>query len=899
MICRKGTLVAVLLVITLFIVVSRTSLAADEGQTVVVVISPLATIVEETAAAELVDLLQGAYGKKQFDVANGLPARGDAIILGTIESMPLLKGKVTSEALGSDGAFAAGHETSNGRALAWVCGRSPRAVLDGVYQVLARRYGFGFAMSFDASENTRPTPFSLARWELADAPLIPERFLFAWFNYLEVNGTWSLVDWEQALRNGARLGFNQIFFHCYANDPLLKFEHNGQTKPVGWRNSSRKGRTYAVEHIWDVRRQIGGELYRGPVFGSEAAILPDGSDTVPDEDRVEAARSLMVRVMEIAHAYGYHVIWGIDVDTRPATDPVFISKAVPESARFQPSKRQWQKYQVVDPSEEAGRDYFRSMLRTYLRDMPGVDTYMLWVRNRGMSPVMDLAVADLPAEWQQDLRRRVPQDSELDTIMLAGSYYVSRLAETWRDILDADGHQDTALGFGSWSWGLEEKFLPANALMAPEVSFLVVDYTNAFGRSESFDQVMRTMSDKRVVGALMRNKNDDGGFFGKPKPPQQNIAETLAATGMQRLGTYSYMPRPSDLYTLSVARQLWKKRGAGDLQTVISDAARDWFGADAAPAMAAYLELWMKTAPVIGRASGPRFQEEIEEKWIGRALASGRERIARLEAVDLEKMTTPARQRWEYFRRFEGFMLLYHQAQRAYQQNDLEVLQSDLPERAIRAFAECISSHDTNPGEKGLLIDLHTRWLSWIVAKRQAFGFESIRINFQPTNHDPHARNPGRLSFFIDDHQQLWAGLGQQETGYPVRVDKPLAGNALEAVCGSYLESEKPITLRLGNVRNQAELGRGQYRVTLMFPGHLTEREISITIEDKDCGSIDIGTESPVQTASYDTLVTDGRLGMTLSPSEGTAVISGVRVEPLGAIKPFGRKHEYATDEEK
>jgi hypothetical protein len=855
---------------------------------VAIVISPQATLVEKTAASELAELLQAAYGDKRFAVVTDLPAGGDAIVLGTRQSMPVLKEKVTSGQLKSDGSFAAGRDRGDVRTLAWVCGQSPRAVLDGVYQVLSRRYNFGFAMSFQASEDVRPGPFSLAHWKLADAPLIPERLLFAWFNYLEVNGAWSLDDWRQALRNGARLGFNQLFFHCYANDPLLEFNHNGHTKRVGWRNSSRKGRTYAVEHVWDVRRLVGGELYRGPVFGSEAAVLPDGSDTVPDSRRVSTARELMVEVMAIAKAYGYHVIWGIDVDTRPATDPVFISKAVPASARFQcTTRRRWRRYQIVDPATEAGKDFFRSMLETYLNKMPGVDTYMIWVRNTHMSPVMDLAVKDLPQAWQEDLRRRVPAGTRLDSRMLAGTYYASRVAQTWREILDSQGRQDIGLGFGSWSWGLEEKFPQANALMAPEVSFLVVDYTNAFGRSSGFDAVMRTMSEKRVVGALMRNKNDDGGFFGKPMRPQQNIAKALAETGMQRLGTYSYMPRPCDLYTISVARQLWRNPEDADLASVIADAGRDWFGPEAAPAMSAYLQAWMKDSPLVGRTSGDHFMEELQAKWYRRHMEGIPKRIAMLEAVDRSVMSPAAQARWRYWRQLEEFMLGFHKAQWRFQQGDEDFLASKAAEQAIASLAKAFASHDVNPGEKGLIVDLHTRWLSFIVAERQARGLEPVRIRFLPTNHDPLARNPGKRTFAMDHQQRLWGVLGKKETNLSVVVGQPFAKETEAEVCGAWLASEDGIELSIGNVRNEARIGSGRYRVRLLAPGGEERSAQRVSLQGKERGSWPLPDSGAVAEFVIEGVtLSQGSLQLDIQAEDGPAVLSGVILEPLGPITP-------------
>ncbi len=69
--------------------------------------------------------------------------------------------------------------------------------------------------------------------------------------------------------------FNTIMVHAYGNNPMFTFRFAGEDKPVGYLATTRSGRDWGTQHVNDVRRLYGGEVFRSPVFGAGAALVPE------------------------------------------------------------------------------------------------------------------------------------------------------------------------------------------------------------------------------------------------------------------------------------------------------------------------------------------------------------------------------------------------------------------------------------------------------------------------------------------------------------------------------------------------------------------------------------------------------------------------------------------------
>lgn len=296
-----------------------TAASLNAAQTVSISAPPNASSPETIAAAELAEQLGALYPDVQF-VLGG--ARGDAAIrLGTPESDPELAARVGPEALNGAESYVVTTVEIDGRRTGVVLGYDPSGVMYGVYGLL-ERLGAGFFLSLDTAAAPRPGAFDFTEWDLANHPLTPVRIVFNWHNFLSGCTTWDLKDWKSWIRQSQKSGFNTIMVHAYGNNPMFTFDFNGLEKPVGYLATTRQGRDWSVNHVNDVRHMHGGILFDEPVFGSEAAKVPDG-------ELVEAKQTMMRQAFEYARQRGVKVNFSLDFDVSSTNPPEMIMSLDP------------------------------------------------------------------------------------------------------------------------------------------------------------------------------------------------------------------------------------------------------------------------------------------------------------------------------------------------------------------------------------------------------------------------------------------------------------------------------------------------------------------------------------------------------------------------------------------
>ena len=161
----------------------------------------------------------------------------------------------------------------------------------------------------------------------------------------------------------------------------------------------------------------------------------------------------------------------------------------------------------------------------------------------------------------------------------------------------------------------------------------------------------------------------------------------------------------------------------------------------------------------------------------------------------------------------------------------------------IEQYAIAARQGRISPGEKALIISLNLRWLPYFVAQRQALGLEPVRVNFQPTQHEPLAQGAGRNTFFFDSRGQIWKGLGEKETGVRVSsaVKRDVSSDFDPGLFASGLEIAEPQRLEITALTG-AKLLPGNYKVDLLFP----DRPVTKTVA-----------------------ATDGRVVLDISPEDG------------------------------
>ena len=142
--------------------------------------------------------------------------------------------------------------------------------------------GYAFYLEYNIEPEPTQVDFSFTDWQLSDTPLVQERFVLNWHNFLSGITGWDIEHYKKWIRQTSRMGHNGIMLHFYGNNPAFQFNHNGQTKEVGFMGATHKGPEWGVPLLNDVRRLPGAEFLEHPIFSSKVAL-------VADEQRAQAA----------------------------------------------------------------------------------------------------------------------------------------------------------------------------------------------------------------------------------------------------------------------------------------------------------------------------------------------------------------------------------------------------------------------------------------------------------------------------------------------------------------------------------------------------------------------------------------------------------------------------------
>ncbi|HEC03088.1 MAG TPA: hypothetical protein ENI81_06070, partial [Phycisphaerales bacterium] len=240
-------------VICLFVACTAIGQSADMAA-VEIVLSPQPTLSEKIVADELSAGLGKVYSDVHFTVTSGRSHRADhAIYFGRVESFPQLRRYVDQEKLSKPESYVVTTAQVDRSRVGIILGRESRGAIYGVYNLL-EKLGCGFYLSYDAFPAELRGGFSFDGWELSDAPLVRDRIVFNWHNFLSGCSTWNLPDWERWITQSQKMGYNGVMVHAYGNNPMVKFSFNGVDKPVGYLSTTQKGRDWSTQHVNDVRR---------------------------------------------------------------------------------------------------------------------------------------------------------------------------------------------------------------------------------------------------------------------------------------------------------------------------------------------------------------------------------------------------------------------------------------------------------------------------------------------------------------------------------------------------------------------------------------------------------------------------------------------------------------------
>ncbi len=806
------------------------ALALGAAGPIPIVVPPAASPLERLAASELAAYLAKLYPGNSFAVAANAPATGPAILIGTPRSNPELRQYAPS------GAESFVITRAGQRGI--VAAANPPGVLYGVY-ALVEKLGCGFYLSYETVW-PRGEPFSFDGWQLSDAPLFADRIVFDWHNFLSSASTWELEDWQHYIAQAAKMRFNTVMVHAYGNNPMFQFRYHGETKPVGYLATTRAGRDWGTQHVNDVRRLIGGEIFREPVFGASVA-------RVAEDQRAEAATALMKKVFAFARGRGMHVTFALDVDTESA-NPQNIIRTLPESTRLRSGR-----FDLANPDTPEGYAYFKAQIAQLLETYPEIDRLAVWFR-AGATPWRNLQPPDFPPAWRAEFEAALNKAPWLrESKDAPGIFAVSKLVAAAGRALKELGRKDVDLATGSWRLPflrVADQFMPRDAAIIP------LDWNTIFDTAAG-QKELRTVRPGRKLIPIVWAHHDDRTYIGRPYTPFVAFSSLLRHSRAAGFGIIHWTTRPLDFYFKSLAAQVWKTTENQGVDEAAGLMAARTFGEPARAPGGEYLFQFVTEAPMFGRETSNRFLDT--------PLKEPEQTMARIRArLDLlARIGGAASEELAYFRDYEQFMLGFFESHTAWERAvDLhkrgetararEELARARPEEVIRKYAEAARRGRISRGEEALIISLNLRWRPYLVSLRQALGMEPVRVKFGVTLHEPLAQGAGSNTFFIDEERRLWKTLGEKETG--------------AAASDSGLVVEKPLRLVIAPIMGD-RLVPGRYRLELQFaPGGVVEVETG---------------SSKHTTPVFDVEVTTAAPEITLRPVRGTASLAAAVLTPV------------------
>jgi hypothetical protein len=862
--------------------------------------APVETVVivssERLPVSELSSYLGRIYPQTRFVTASKLPVAGKAILVGSDASV---RSAIPDADLSKPESYVVRTQSRCNLQLGVIAGADVRGTLYGVYALL-EKLGCGFYLSCDALPPARTGPFTFDGWSLASAPLVRDRFVFDWHNFLSGCSTWNLADWNRWTDQSQKQGYNGIMVHAYGNNPMVSFTFNGKTKPVGYLSTTVKGRDWSTMHVNDVRWLIGGGVFNGPVFGADAA-------QVPDEQRAVAAQKLMHGVFAHAQQRGMDVFFANDVDTISA-NPQELIRTLPEAARF-PIQAQavgWMgqdagKLWLANPETPEGHRYYKAQVAALMKAYPQITRLVVWFRQGG-TPWMEVKVTEMPPRWQAEWKAEIARTPEAEKLWHAPQMFaIGKIVRAFERALKELRHERVQLAAGTWDFN----FLPpCHRFFPPHVKLIGLDYGVLHGKPQLGDdesrQVIRDVAAHRPVVPVIWAHHDDGNYIGRPYTPLAGFGTKLADAKTCGFGIIHWTTRPLDLYFKSHAEQVWSAMKDRPLRATCDGMAARLFGGGARETMGGYLERWVNDAPIFARETSDFFIDRPLTN-ITQVIAGCRERLKLIESVDTVKLTPQQRERLDYFAGLEKFIAALFQnhgkfqdGQAAFKKGDRAAARAAMaackPEPVIEQFAKFSSLGGITRGEQGSVVSLNTRWLPHIIRLRQQLGLEAIRYNFGPTSHDPLAQAPGRFTFHFSAEHRFWQTLGAEETGASI-FSVPKTG---QEICRSGIESDKSIALVLRPIlsskKASATVPAGDYRLRLLMLDPVSravgQRVFSVSVNGvvvEDRLDVFAGSGGNCRVLERAWTVRPDKAGcvtVTLSPVKGRALVCGAVLEP-------------------
>lgn len=709
---------------------------------------------------------------------------------------------------------------------------SERGLLNATYALL-EKLGHGFYISGDVAPKQKKWK-GFDGWEIEDAPLTGDRFLFNWHNFLSGCTGWDLDNWQMWIDQANKMRYNGIMVHAYGNNPMFSFEYLGERKQTGYLNNTSSGRDWGNQHVNDVRRMVGGEIFDEPVFGAEASF-------VSEKEKDTKATELMQQVFQYAEDRGTKVIFALDLDTWMA-NPRNIIEKLPKEAVFEIDG-----HLTPNPDHPEGYWYYKQVLKSLLTMYPQIDQLSVWHRRPGQkwdsgTIWMKFPLEKFPENWIKEYKNVIANHPEIDDGLAASSMFayskiIKAVQRARKEI-----KPDLEISSGSWSF---DYIKYANVFYPKDVPLLPLDWSVVFETQES-KEILANAGKQRDIYPIIWAHHDDHRYIGRPYSPFEKLSDKLQERNAKGFGIIHWTTHPLDLYFTSSARQVWKNSANEPIRITVENYVNKIFGSNVKELLD-YFYTWLTTGPMFGRETSDHFVD-LGKQNLGHEMESWFEMKTKAE-VRLEMLnanTSIHKNKYlQYQKAIEEFYISFFENQQLFDKSleffrnkkremAIETIQKANPDEAIQKYVDATNILGFTSGEKAIVFSMNMRWKTDFINLKQQLGIEPVYYKFSPTQHDPLAQASGHYTYFVDEKGKWMRSFWENELG----SEKLVVANDK-----TYLEISKDFLFDLTSIHSQL-LPAGEYKIILEFIKEPQSVKIEILEDDK---LLYIGSDKTIQ----------------------------------------------------
>ncbi|RLD32535.1 MAG: hypothetical protein DRI73_06895, partial [Bacteroidetes bacterium] len=382
--------------------------------------------------------------------------------------------------------------------------------------------------------------------------------------------------------------------------------------------------------------------------------------------------------------------------------------------------------------------------------------------------------------------------------------------------------------------------------------------------------------------------HDDHRYIGRPYKPYNQFNTLLNRTKANGYGIIHWTTHPLDLYFNNTENQVWRNSENETLEKTSTGFAFSLLKSKDEQ-LVSYYNDWFSNAPMFGRETTDYFMRASEDYHLEgyksslEVIERAESRYNTLSSLSKDAINEQGIREYNYQIGMEKFIISFfknhnniHQAylllQDGKREEALQFARKLKPEESIKLYAKTIDEFGATRGEMGILLSLNLRWLPDYIDLKQRTGLEPVRMNFQPTSHDPLAQGAGNNTFFIDEEKNLWSALGEKELNVKAGTN---GSSSLKKVTDSWIEISEETILPIKTIRN-FKLPASTFEISLIPASGSANCKIELLEDGKVISSVLL---DDFNSDFVSTVELNGDLSVRIVPVNGIVKLAGLIVE--------------------